>query len=74
MVNENASTIKRCSEIITARPVAWQSQSSFGAVVTFNSSKEAEGFSAAVKGAAPKLSFVGLQSKSASDPHCGAEQ
>ena len=54
--------------------IAWQSQSSFGAVVTFNSSKEAEGFSAAVKGAAPKLSFVGLQSKSASDPRCGAEQ
>ena len=68
------STITQvASSSSTTFHIAWQSQSSFGAVVTFNSSKEAEGFSAAVKGAAPNLPFVGLQSKSASDPRCGAE-
>ena len=67
------STITQVASSSTTFHIAWQSQSSFGAVVTFNSSKEAEGFSAAVKGAAPKLPFVGLQSKSASDPRCGAD-
>ena len=62
------------SSASSAIHLAWESQSSWGALLTFNCRQEVETFSAAVRQAAPQLPFLSLQSCNKAAEPFGAKQ